>query len=124
MIGQKEQRMRSSNNFSTVEVGAIQIGPSPWKPAINKVALDKVKSLRTKVNGLLVHSAWGSERDGNGRFPRWAMAAFEGVDRLKQYVCFTLKKWDSINPLGFAKTNKSVLKSPFGLIETFPTNFD
>eukprot|EP00984_Skeletonema_dohrnii_P004510 scaffold1598_cov100-Skeletonema_dohrnii-CCMP3373.AAC.1 len=27
-----DQKMRSSNNFSTVEAGAIQIGPAPWKP--------------------------------------------------------------------------------------------
>ena len=36
-------RSRSSNNnFSTVEAGAIQIGPSPWKPAIIKLALGKL----------------------------------------------------------------------------------
>eukprot|EP00986_Skeletonema_menzelii_P010182 scaffold4868_cov83-Skeletonema_menzelii.AAC.1 len=30
--------MRSSNNFSTVEAGAIQIGPAPWKPVLYKLA--------------------------------------------------------------------------------------
>ena len=52
----KEQPVRSSNNFSAVEAGAIQIGPAPWKPvlyklahhrrgkpAINKLALDTLK---------------------------------------------------------------------------------
>ncbi len=71
---------------------------------------------------LRVHSVWGSERDSNGRFPRWVLAALEGVDRLKQYVSFTLNQWGCINPLGFAKTNKSVVKSPFDLIETSPTH--
>jgi len=50
------------------------------------------------------------------------LAALEGVDRLKQYVTFTIKQWGCINPLGFAKTNKSVVKSPFDLIETSPTH--
>ena len=27
----------------------------------------------------------------------------EATERLKQYVSFTLKKWDCINPLGFAR---------------------
>ncbi len=81
-----------------------------------------MESLLTKVNALRVHSVWGSERDSNGRFPRWVLAALEGVDRLKQYVSFTLNQWDCINPLGFAKTNKSVVKSPFDLIETSPTH--
>ena len=52
----KEQPVRSNNNFSAVEAGAIQIGPAPWKPvlyklahhrrgkpAINKLALDTLK---------------------------------------------------------------------------------
>ena len=43
----------------------------------------------------------------------------EATERLKQYVSFTLKQWDCINPLGFAKTNKSVVKSPFDLFEKY-----
>eukprot|EP00984_Skeletonema_dohrnii_P023644 scaffold12747_cov78-Skeletonema_dohrnii-CCMP3373.AAC.4 len=62
----KEQPMRSNNNFSAVEAGAIQIGPAPWKPvlyklahhrrgkpAINKLALD---TLKLKVK----RPVWGS----------------------------------------------------------------
>jgi len=50
-----------------------------------------------------VYSVWGSERDSNGRFPRWVWRPLEATERLKQYVSFTLKKWDCINPLGFAR---------------------
>ena len=63
--------MRPNNNFSTVEASAIQIGLAPWKPvlyklahrrgklAINKLALDKVKSLRIEVNDLQVAHGLG-----------------------------------------------------------------
>ena len=37
MIVQKEQ-MRSTNNFSAEEAGAIQIGLAPWKPVRYKLA--------------------------------------------------------------------------------------
>ena len=89
---------------------------------INKVALDKVKSLRTPRLMAFGCTRFGVPREReNGRFPRWVLAAFEGVDRLKQYVSFTLNQWDCINPLGFAKTNKSVVKPPFSfdLIEKY-----
>ena len=83
---------------------AIKILAHRWgMPAIKIMALDKVKSLRTKVKCLRVHSVWGSERDSNGRFPRWVWRPLEATERLKQYVSFTLKKWDCINPLGFAR---------------------
>ena len=66
----KEQPVRSSNNFSAVEAGAIQIGPAPWKPAlyklahhrrgkpaINKLALD---TLKLKVKRPRTRPVWGS----------------------------------------------------------------
>ena len=68
----KEQPVRSNNNFSAVEAGAIQIGPAPWKPvlyklahhrrgkpAINKLALD---TLKLKVNRPRTASCLGFRR--------------------------------------------------------------